>query len=111
MKFNLVTEKLKWLMVAALCAGPAMADPLMDFTLVSPPEASQRKMAEPLVSWLIRPSPEAFCAQASPKDGSARRPEGCAYWHLASARCTIVTTSQTSHSQLGHLFLHCLQGR
>lgn len=88
-----------------------MADPLLDFTLFSPPEANQRKIVEPVVSWLVRSSPEAYCAQASPKDGSARRPEGCAYWHLATARCTIVTTSQTSHSQLGHLFLHCLQGR
>lgn len=102
---------MKWLMAVMLLSVSVKADPLLDFALFSPPEVSQRKLAEPVVSWLIRPSPEAFCAQASPKDGSARRPEGCAYWHLASARCTIVTTAQTSHSQLGHLFLHCLQGR
>jgi hypothetical protein len=104
-------DKLKCMVVAALWVGTATADPLMDFSMFNPPEVSQRKIAEPMVSWLIRSSPEAVCTQAQPKDGLAKRPEGCVYWHLASARCTIVTTTHTSHSQLGHLFLHCLQGR
>jgi hypothetical protein len=91
--------------------GAAAADPLFDFTLFSPPEVSQRRLQEPEVSWLVKPNASSFCQQAQPKDGFVSRPEGCVYWQLQASRCTIVTTGQTTHSLLGHLFVHCLQAR
>jgi hypothetical protein len=100
------------LLCAAMQAfSPAMADNLLDFTLFSPPEVSQRRVPEPEVSWLVRPNASNFCQQAQPKDGFVSRPEGCVYWQIQASRCTIVTTGQTTHSQLGHLFVHCLQSR
>lgn len=45
------------------------------------------------------------------KDGYHARPEGCVYWHVQSSSCTIVTTNNTTHSQLGHLFVHCMLGQ
>jgi len=95
----------------AMFGGAAVADPLLDFSMFSPPEASQRRLAEPVVSWLVRPNASSFCQYAQPKDGFVSRPEGCAFWQIQSSRCTIVTTGQTTHSQLGHLFVHCLQAR
>lgn len=99
------------LLSAALASSTAMADRLLDFSLFNPPEVSQRRIAEPVVSWLVNPQPSGFCQQAGPKDGFVSRPEGCVYWQLQASRCTIVTTEQTTHSQLGHLFVHCLQAR
>jgi hypothetical protein len=96
---------------AMLTSSPAMADRLLDFTLFNPPELSQRKIPEPVVSWLVHPQASGFCQQASPQDGFVSRPEGCVYWQIQASRCTIVTTGQTTHSQLGHLFVHCLQAR
>lgn len=98
-------------MVVLQFAVPAMADPLLDFSLFKPPEASQRQLVEPVVSWLVKSNASAYCQQVQAKDGFVSRPEGCAYWQLKTAQCTIVTTSQTTHSQLGHLFVHCLQAR
>ena len=95
----------------ALFGGAAAADRLLDFSMFNPPEVSQRRIAEPVVSWLVHPQASGFCQQASPKDGFVSRPEGCVYWQTQASRCTIVTTGQTTHSQLGHLFVHCLQAR
>jgi hypothetical protein len=95
----------------ALFGVTAAADPMLDFTLFSPPEVSKRRIPEPELSWLVRPNASNFCQQAQPKDGFVSRPEGCVYWQIQASRCTIVTTGQTTHSQLGHLFVHCLQGR
>ena len=94
-----------------LLSTPVIADSLLDFTVFSPPEVSQRRLPEPEVSWLVRPNASNFCQQAQPKDGFVSRPEGCVYWQIQASRCTIVTTGQTTHSQLGHLFVHCLQAR
>lgn len=111
----MVTSKvlMHWgsVLCGALLGVTAAADPLLDFTLFSPPEVSQRRLPEPEVSWLVRPNASNFCQQAQPKDGFVSRPEGCAYWQIQASRCTIVTTGQTTHSQLGHLFVHCLQAR
>jgi hypothetical protein len=52
-----------------------------------------------------------YCQQAQPKDGFVSRPEGCVFWQTESQSCTIVTTDLTTHSQLGHLFVHCLQAK
>ncbi len=89
----------------------AQADTLLDFTMFNPPPAEQRKIAEPVMTWLVQADPKAYCEKASPKDGMFIRPEGCVYWQVRSSSCTIVTTNSTTHSQLGHLFLHCLQAQ
>jgi hypothetical protein len=96
---------------AMLAAQPAMADRLLDFSVFKPPEVAQRRIAEPVVSWLVHPQASGFCQHAGPKDGFVSRLEGCVYWQTQASRCTIVTTGQTTHSQLGHLFVHCLQAR
>lgn len=89
----------------------ARADTLLDFTLFNPPPAAQRKIAEPVVTWLVQADPKAYCEKASPKDGMFIRSEGCVYWQVRTSTCTIVTTNSTTHSQLGHLFVHCMQGQ
>ena len=86
----------------------AYADDLLDFTMFNPPPAAQRKIVEPVVSWLVKHNAQTYCAQAQPKDGYHARPEGCVYWHVQSSSCTIVTTNNTTHSQLGHLLVHCM---
>jgi hypothetical protein len=95
-------------LVMSVCA---YSDTLLDFTMFTPPAAAQRKIAEPVVTWLVQADPKAYCEKASPKDGMFIRPEGCVYWQVRSSSCTIVTTNSTTHSQLGHLFLHCLQAQ
>lgn len=97
------------LMAAALsgCAL-AQADPLLDFGVFTAP--TQRAIAEPVVSWLVHPRPQEYCRTTSPRDGSMAWRDACVVWHKATSRCTIVTPSSTSHSQLGHLFLHCIKG-
>lgn len=90
---------------------PALADALLDFTMFNPPTTEQRKIKDPVMTWLVQPDPKSFCEKASPKDGYFVRPEGCVYWQVQSSSCTIVTTSHTTHSQLGHLFVRCMQAQ
>jgi hypothetical protein len=87
------------------------ADALLDFTLFKPPVLDQRKITEPIVNWLVRADAQNYCEHAAPKDGFHSRADGCAYWYVQTSSCTIVTTSSTTHSQLGHLFLRCIQGQ
>jgi hypothetical protein len=102
----------QWLFVGSawLATAHAHADPLLDFKLFNPPVAAQRKIVEPVVTWLVRPDAETYCAKATPKDGYHARPEGCMFYNKQASSCTIVTTNSTTHSQLGHLFLQCIQG-
>lgn len=93
------------------CSWQARADALLDFTLFNPPPVAQRKIVDPVMTWLIQPDPKAYCENALPKDGLFVRPEGCVYWSVGLSSCTIVTTNSTTHSQLGHLFVHCLQAQ
>jgi hypothetical protein len=103
----------KWLfvVVAWLASVIAHADTLLDFSMFNPPAVEQRIIKEPVVSWLVRSDAQSFCEQAQPKDGFYARPEGCVYWYRKTSSCTIVTTNNTTHSQLGHLFLRCMQAR
>ena len=89
----------------------ALADPLLDFGMVDVAPGAQRVQSAPVVSWQVQANAEHFCAAVQPKDGFASRREGCVYWQRNPARCTIVTTASTTHSQLGHLFWHCLKGQ
>lgn len=96
-------------LLVLLNAGlPALADPLLDFGTLKAPQ--QRAIAEPVVSWVVHPRPLEYCQRTQPRDGSATWQEGCVVWHKATGRCTIVTASPTTHSQLGHLFLRCISG-
>lgn len=110
MNFKLACE---WTLmgIILLISVHAHADPLLDFTRFNPPTVEQRKISEPIVSWLIKPDAQTYCEQAQPKDGFHSRPEGCVYWSRKSSSCTIVTTNRTTHSQLGHLFVRCMQGQ
>jgi hypothetical protein len=87
---------------------PVWGDPLMDFGVLTAPR--QRAIEEPQVSWVVHPRPLEYCQRTQPRDGSAAWQEGCVVWHKATSRCTIVTASPTTHSQLGHLFLYCIRG-
>lgn len=98
----------------ALCGWSlrmAHADPLLDFRMFNVPDPSQLVMKSPVMRWLVRADAQQHCEGAQPKDGHVSRPEGCVYWHRATGTCTLVTTAWTTHSQLGHLFLHCLKGQ
>ncbi len=84
-------------------------DALLDFSPVMPPQGEAIKMAKPVVSWLVRPDAAQYCGQVKDQDGFAVWQEGCAYWSKTKSSCTIVTTNQTTHSQMGRLFLLCLR--
>jgi hypothetical protein len=99
------------LFLTSLLSLSTQADPLLDFKLFNAPDPSKRKINLPTVSWIVNPQAETFCQQAQPKDGFASRPEGCVYWQIAAARCTLVTRPSTTHSQLGHLLLLCMEGK
>jgi NAD(P)H-nitrite reductase large subunit len=97
--------------IVFVCSFQARADSLLDFTVFNPPAAAKRQIQEPIVSWLIKPNAQTYCEQAQPKDGFYSRQEGCVYWARKSSTCTIITTNNTTHSQLGHLFVHCMLGQ
>lgn len=111
LKLHSIAKSLAIFVAGPLLGCPALADKLLDFSIFQPPHVSQRRLPEPVVSWLVKPNASGYCQHAGPKDGFVSRPEGCVYWHLQASHCTIVTTGQTTHSQLGHLFVHCLQAR
>jgi hypothetical protein len=103
-----------WLTIAALLycvAVPASAqtpDALLDFSPVAPPQGDKIKLPQPWVSWLVRPDAAQYCEQVKEQDGFAVWQEGCVYWSKAKPSCTIVTTAKTTHSQMGRLFLYCM---
>jgi hypothetical protein len=89
----------------------AQTDALLDFRIFNVPQ-EHRSVRNPLqVRWLVREDAQSHCDSATPKDGHVSRPEGCVYWQIAQGLCTLVTTASTTHSQLGHLYLHCLNGQ
>jgi hypothetical protein len=61
-----------------------------------------------LFSGLVRPDAAQYCEQVKEQDGFAVWQEGCVYWSKAKPSCTIVTTGKTTHSQMGRLFLYCM---
>lgn len=114
LRFDAHAQGLARLGVLALMAAMPVrgfADPLLDFSLFQVPASAQRVQSAPVVSWLVRADAEQFCQSTQPKDGYVSRQGGCVSWELRSGKCTIVTTSSTTHSLLGHLMLHCLQGK
>lgn len=89
----------------------AHADPLFDFGTFTMPTPQQLRMPQPRVNWHISKYPAQTCQQIQPQDGRIDWQGACATWHLASNQCTLVTTADTTHSVLGHLFLGCLTAR
>jgi hypothetical protein len=102
----------KILMVVSLgvgtCSSAQVPDPLLDFSPVAPPQGDKIKLPQPWVSWLVRPDAAQYCEQVKEQDGFAVWQEGCVYWSKAKPSCTIVTTAKTTHSQMGRLFLYCM---
>jgi hypothetical protein len=93
----------------ASCWGWAQSrDALLDFSLVVPPPVDRQKIVQPMVFWSVQPDASAHCGQIKEHDGFAVWQEGCVYWSRAQSSCTIVTTGRTTHSQVGRLFLLCL---
>jgi hypothetical protein len=103
-----------WLTTAALFCCVAVSasaqsnDALLDFSPVAPPQGDKIKLPQPWVSWLVRPDAAQYCEQVKEQDGFAVWQEGCVYWSKAKPSCTIVTTAKTTHSQMGRLFLYCM---
>lgn len=100
-----------WLLLALSFSGHLMAqssDSLLDFSLVMPPQAEKIKLVQPAVSWLVRADAPQYCEKVPGQDGFYVWREGCVYWSKSKPSCTIVTTAQTTHSQMGRLFLYCM---
>jgi hypothetical protein len=88
----------------------AQQDALLYPKKVVPKIPSQRQMDRPKVRWLVDPSAQHHCHSVNAKDGYVELQDGCAYWLFRTQECTIVTTASSSHSLLGELFMHCLEG-
>lgn len=98
-------------LVTAAWTAQAQTDPLLDFRFFNAPQERKHAQNPWAVTWLVRPDAESFCQGLSRKDGYASRREGCVYWVQAHGQCTVVTTDSTTHSQLGHLYLSCLNAQ
>jgi hypothetical protein len=116
-KLIMLTKSVSWKMgrlwfgLALSCGGLCMAqstDSLLDFSLVKPPQAEKIKLVQPVVSWLVRADAPQYCEKVPDQDGFSVWQEGCVHWSKSQPSCTIVTTSQTTHSQMGRLFLYCM---
>lgn len=97
-----------WSLLALQGAWAQTGDALLDFSPVMPPQGDKIKLPQPVVSWLVRPDAAQYCEQVKEQDGFAVWQEGCVYWTKAKPSCTIVTTAKTTHSQMGRLFLYCM---
>jgi hypothetical protein len=100
-----------WFGLALSWGGHCMAqstDSLLDFSLVMPPQGEKIKLVQPEVSWLVRADAPQYCEKVPDQDGFSVWREGCVYWSKSKPSCTIVTTAQTTHSQMGRLFLYCM---
>lgn len=95
-------------MTAASGVHAQTPDPLLDYSPLAPPQAEQLKLKQPSVTWLVRPDAPQYCEQIADQEGTAVWREGCVSWSKSASTCTLVTTGKTTHSQLGRLFLVCL---
>lgn len=102
---------ISWTSLTNCVANLVMAqttDALMDFSPVIPPQGDKIKLVQPTVSWLVKPDAAQYCEQVSDHDGFSVWQEGCVYWSKSKPSCTIVTTANTTHSQMGRLFMYCM---
>jgi hypothetical protein len=87
------------------------ADGLLDFSVLRPPAVQDRVIKEPIVTWLVQPdasSVATHCNKLTGFDGGSLWREGCVAWSVEGARCTMVTSKNTSHSLMGRLLTLCL---
>jgi hypothetical protein len=96
------------LLSSGSCLMAQTTDSLLDFSLVKPPQGEKIKLVQPAVSWLVRDDAPQYCEKVPDQDGFSVWREGCVYWSKSKPSCTIVTTAQTTHSQMGRLFLYCM---
>jgi hypothetical protein len=96
------------LLSSGSCLMAQTTDSLLDFSLVMPPQGEKIKLVQPVVSWLVRDDAPQYCEKVPDQDGFSVWREGCVYWSKSKPSCTIVTTAQTTHSQMGRLFLYCM---
>lgn len=100
------------LSVAVAPAWGQRVKPDFDFSAIQPKPVQERQIAQPKIQWLVHQTPSTVCQQ---KDPSASHTYGqhnmCVVWNVEAQSCTMVTTPRTTHSQLGWLFLHCVEGR
>jgi hypothetical protein len=106
---GLVVLGLVLVLVFVSAAAQAPARAVLDFSVFQAPSEAQRRFGAVPVSWVVRADASSFCALVPDKSGFVSRPASCVWWRLQPARCTVVTTEETSHSELGFLFLHCMQ--
>jgi hypothetical protein len=55
-----VFKSLIGILFGLMVGTSAMSDSLLDFTVFEPPETSQRKLPDPVVSWLVKPNASAY---------------------------------------------------
>jgi hypothetical protein len=87
------------------------ADGLLDFSVLRPPAVQDRVIKEPIMTWLVQPDAPSVlthCNTLTGFDGGSMWREGCGAWSVAGARCTMVTSINTSHSMMGRLLTLCL---
>lgn len=101
-------RKTLWGLGVFMAWGLAVADPLIDFSMVLPATPDQHVLVRPFVSWEVRPDAASHCEKVKDHDGYAVWREGCVHWSKLKPGCTIVTAERTSHSLMGRLFLLCL---
>ena len=113
--FTLLSAARSWRWMAAWAMALPMVqaqpvDPLLDFRFFKVPQERKHMQSPWGVRWLVRADAQSYCQEVSRKDGHTSRSEGCAFWVLGQGQgqCTVVTTDSTTHSQLGHLYLACL---
>jgi hypothetical protein len=107
-----LVRPLFWGLVCALFLIRAQAsDALLDFSVIHPPAAQDRVIKDPVLTWSVQSDLEAVmgtCKGLTDFDGAGVWREGCVAWSVDSSRCTIVTSSSSSHSLMGYLLVMCM---
>lgn len=63
------------------------------------------------ITWMIRDDVAVYCAGlVGLRETIYMKPLACAKWSEFEKKCTIVTSSETTHTILGHELRHCFQG-
>ncbi len=80
-----------------------------DFSPLSLHQAEHDRIARPLVTWEVSNSPFMRCTQLSTHQHQRRYSTACVVWNEDQSTCHIVTTSRTTHVQLGQLLVSCMR--
>jgi hypothetical protein len=101
---------------ASLAIGRTGLSPLTlsvpDFDLrqLQARDPSQRRLLQPVVRWETVSGGFAQCPEAISANDLDMAQQGCAVVNTAQNTCTIYTASRTTHSIMGHLIRHCIEG-